>query len=448
MSQVRTAPVESARVLIVARSSNVIDSLREGLAAEGYSVESASGGSFALEEIRARPFDLVLLSLAMGHPDGLDLLASLRELRPEMPVIVMDADGVPQAVESMKRGAHDLIYGPCETKRVIQAVRGGLESAPAPEILRDGQWRDRAGDLLGRSQSMEELYDGVEKAASHDGHVLIMGERGTGKGLIARLVHGLGPRARRRFLMARCVESARILDPRLFGYHSGFQGAAECAAGLLEEACGGTLLMKEIDRMPTRTQMRLLGMLQDGILRRLGGEVGCAIDIRLMGSTTITERSSLQAIGRGLIHRLGKTILRIPALRERREDIPVLATSILERTCTRLCKPRYRVSSKGLEELMAHEWPGNLTELECVLDQALAVATHREIRPGNLRQFLWKRPRSSQKLTVQHVLHSHIDEVLKRSGGNMMKAAAALGISRSSLYRKLKELKGGHGRGR
>jgi DNA-binding NtrC family response regulator len=134
-------------------------------------------------------------------------------------------------------------------------------------------------------------------------------------------------------------------------------------------------------------------------------------------------------------------ILRIPALRDRREDIPVLVNTVLERTCERLGKPGHRVSSRSMEEMMAHDWPGNLTELECVLEESLAVATHREIRPGNLRQFLWRDPSEAARTTAREVLSCHIEEVLKRSGGNVRKAAAVLGMPRSSLYRKLKDLK-------
>jgi DNA-binding NtrC family response regulator len=373
----------SPRVLLVDDDPGLLRTIQVLLEDEkGWSVETVPSAPLALERLRAAPFDVLLTDLSMPGGDGLFLLREARALRPELPVLLMTAFGsVRSAVEAMKLGASQYLTKPVDPDELILQVERALESARLAGEVRG--LRERAGDpesfdlLVGESAPMRALCDVVGRLALVDSTVLVRGETGTGKELVARLVHRGGPRAGRPFVVVNCTAIPReLIESELFGHERGaFTGAGSPRAGRVEEADGGTLFLDEVGDMPGELQPKLLRFLQDRSFRRVGGTRERAADVRVVAAThrPLEEAMSAGLFRPDLFHRLNTIPVHVVPLRERMEDLPLLAAHLLGKLARRLGRARPGLSVGALERLAAHSFPGNVRELENLLERAVVL---------------------------------------------------------------------------
>ena len=372
-----------ARVLLVDDDPGLLRTIQVLLEDEkGWSVETAPSAPLALERLRAAPFDVLLTDLSMPGGDGLFLLREARALRPELPVLLMTAFGsVRSAVEAMKLGASQYLTKPVDPDELILQVERALESTRLAGEVR--ALRERAGDpesfdhLVGESAPMRALREVISRLAAVDSTVLVRGETGTGKELVARLVHGGGARAGRPFVVVNCTAiPGELFESELFGHERGaFTGAGAPRAGRVEEADGGTLFLDEIGDMPAELQPKLLRFLQDRSYRRVGGTRERAADVRVLAAThrPLEEAMAAGLFRPDLFHRLSTIPVHVAPLRERMEDLPLLAGHLLGKIARRLGRPRFEVSAKALARLGTHPFPGNVRELENLLERAVVL---------------------------------------------------------------------------
>ncbi len=377
-------------VLVVDDDRGFLVSLEALLADEaGYLVETAGSGAEALEKLSANPgIDLVLSDLSMPRMDGLELLAAVHERRPGLPFIVMTAHGsVATAVEAMRRGAAQYLTKPVEPDELLVQVGRALAVAGV-----EGQLRELAGRygepgvqdlLIGSSTVVRTLDRTISDLAAVDSTVLIRGETGTGKELVARLIHRRSRRARRPFVVVNCTAIPRdLLESELFGAERGaYTGATTSRRGRIEEADGGSLLLDEVGDMPTELQPKLLRFLQERTVRRVGGDRERAVDVRVLAAT---HRDLEKAMCEGsfredLFYRLETIPIEAPALRHRLEDLPELCAHLVARIAQRVGRPALPVSPEALDLLAGHPFPGNVRELENLLERALVL---RQDEPG------------------------------------------------------------------
>lgn len=374
----------TARLLVVDDDRAFLVSLEALLEDEGgYRVETAGSGAEALDVVRAPGrVDLVVSDLSMPGMDGLELLRAVRDESPEMPFIVMTAHGsVATAVEAMRLGAFQYLTKPVDPDELLVQVQGALQVA-AVRADRD-RLAARLGDpdrhdvMVGTSPAMRELARAVDGVAAVDSTVLLRGETGTGKELVARLIHRRGPRAARPFVVVNCTAIPRdLLESELFGHQKGaFTGAVGSRRGRIEEAEGGALLLDEVGDMPPELQPKLLRFLQERTVRRLGADRERRVDLRVMAAT---HRDLERAIAEGgfredLFYRLNTIPVRLPPLRERLDDLPELCDHLVAKIAERLGRPPAPVGDAVLGALAGHAFPGNVRELENLLERALVL---------------------------------------------------------------------------
>jgi DNA-binding NtrC family response regulator len=371
------------RVLLVDDDTGLLRTIQVLLEDEkGWTVEAVSSAPLAIEKLRASPFDVLLTDLSMPGGDGLFLLREARALRPELPVLLMTAFGsVRSAVEAMKLGASQYLTKPVDPDELILQVERALESARLAAENRS--LRERAGDpesfdiLVGESAPIRSLRSVIGRLAGVDSTVLVRGETGTGKELVARLVHRGGPRSARPFVVVNCTAiPGELFESELFGHERGaFTGAGAPRVGRVEEADGGTLFLDEVGDMPAELQPKLLRFLQDRSYRRVGGARERAADVRVLAAThrPLEEAMSAGLFRPDLFHRLSTIPVHIAPLRERMEDLPLLAEHLLGKLARRLGRPRLALSAEALERLATHTFPGNVRELENLLERALVL---------------------------------------------------------------------------
>ncbi len=371
------------RVLLVDDDTGLLRTIQVLLEDEkGWSVEAVPSAPLALEKLRAAPFDVLLTDLAMPGGDGLFLLREARALRPELPVLLMTAFGsVRSAVEAMKLGAWQYLTKPVDPDELILQVERALDSTRL--AVENRSLRERTGDpesfdlLVGESAPMKSLRGVIERLAAVDSTVLVRGETGTGKELVARLVHSGGTRAGRPFVVVNCTAIPReLFESELFGHDRGaFTGAGASRAGRGEEADGGTLFLDEIGDMPAELQPKLLRFLQDRSYRRVGGARERAADVRVLAAThrPLEEAMSAGLFRPDLFHRLSTIPVHVAPLRERMEDLPLLAGHLLDKIVRRLGRPKLVLSAEALERLATHDFPGNVRELENLLERAVVL---------------------------------------------------------------------------
>jgi two-component system, NtrC family, response regulator AtoC len=445
------------RVLVVDDETGVRESLRMLLKqdCEVVTADSADAGLRALSEM---PADLVLLDLVMPGGSGLAMLAELKERGDAPPVIVLTATKtVATAVEAMKLGAADYVTKPFEIEALRIKIRQILEHhALAREVVRltdELEQRTRLGDLVGRSDAMREVFRTIERVARSPATVLIRGESGTGKELAARAIHGLGPRAGGPFIPVNCAAIPdTLMESELFGHERGaFTDARERRIGKFEAAAGGTLFLDEIAELAPGPQAKLLRALQERVIERVGGSQPIAVDARILAATNRDLEAEVAA-GRfreDLYYRIHVVPLPMPPLRERREDVRLLAERCLVRTCEQMGGRPLRFTREAIAALERHSWPGNVRELENVVLRAVALAEGESVdvrdlpegvvqagRTEVLRDAV-RSGRTSLEEAVVSFEHELIRECLARADWNQTRAAERLGITRRLLKLKM-----------
>jgi DNA-binding NtrC family response regulator len=443
-------------------------SSREGLAALlegwGYAVEQAADGAQALDRACASQPSVVITDLVMPGMDGLELLRALQADVPFATVILLTGQGsIDVAVAAMKEGAYDFLTKPIEVSRLKLLIPKAAEKA---EALREVALLRRRvkqiwglGRLVGTSRAMQEVHRLIELAAPTPAPVLITGESGTGKELVARTLHELSPRSRGPFVAVNCAAIPdTLLESEIFGHERGaFTGALERRLGCFELAHEGTIFLDEIAEMSVALQAKFLRILEDGMVRRLGGKVEIKVDVRVLAAT---NKDPAQAIRSGsfredLYYRLNVVSLAMPPLRERREDIPLLIEAFLEEFNAKYDKQITSVDQGALDLLMAHPWPGNVRELRNSIERAAIVCEGTLITPAHLP--VHPAPRAAVAApagasSVAFTVGTSLDDAervlilktLAAAGNNKTQAAHTLGISLKTLHNKLRRYAGGH----
>jgi DNA-binding NtrC family response regulator len=444
-----------ASILVVDNEHSVRMTLALLLKGQGHQVAEAADGRAAIEKLREEPISLIITDLKMAEVSGLDVLREAKALRPEAGVILLTGHGtIESAVEAMRLGAFDYVTKPFESSELLHRVQNALNHHQLVSEVRRLRQQIREqrgfGTLVGRSPQMARVAEMISRVAKTDTTILIEGESGTGKELVARAIHAESPRADRPFVAINCgALPETLLESELFGHVKGaFTGATATKKGLFEEADRGTLFLDEIGDTSPAIQIKLLRVLQEREIRRVGSNAPIKIDVRVLAAT----HRSLEALvkeGRfreDLLYRLNVVTIPVPPLRERREDIPLLAAHFLEGAAKRLGKPVPTLSQEAMNLLLEYPWPGNVRQLENAIERALLLATRETIFPGDFPPTVLgtgsagEPGRPSSKLTrLEDVEREHILRTLDELGWNQARAAEALGIGRNTLWRKLKE---------
>ncbi len=436
------------RVLVVDDDAISCELLGEVLQRDGLPVLRATDPLEALERVRHEPVDLAILDMRMPQMSGFELMRRLREQRQELPVIIMTAFGsIDTAVEAINSGAVDYVSKPMNVEEIRAAVHRVLERQHAARAPLSPSAEEPAG-MVGRTPAMVEVYKTIARVAPGLSTVLILGESGTGKELVARAIHRHSPRHTRPFVAVDCTSlTDTLLESELFGHVKGaFTGAVHDAPGLFTEADGGTLFLDEIGDMSQPLQAKLLRVLQEHQVRPVGGTQWRSVDVRVVAAT---NRDLAAAVGAGrfredLYYRLKVVTIRLPALRERRDDIPLLVDHLVQRAAAQCGKPVAAVSAAALARLRDYDWPGNVRELSHVLERSVALAQDTVLGVDDLPPELSGAPARGLSAdlvgdapTLDELKQRYIRHVLERSGGNISRAAVILGLERRSLYRML-----------
>jgi two-component system response regulator HydG len=447
------AATPAGRVLVVDDQRNMRVTTAIVLRQAGFEVTEADGGAEALEKLGAEPFDVVLTDLRMGDVDGLEVLRGALEASPSTQVIVMTAFGsIESAVEAVRRGAYDYVSKPFQSDELRVRVEKALEKRRllGEVSLLAGDFRRRYGleNVVGRSPALREVLDRAIRVATTDATVLLTGESGTGKELVARAIHAGSRRSTHPFVPVNCAAiTETLLESELFGHARGaFTGAVRARRGLFEEASGGTLFIDEIGETSPGFQAKLLRALQEGEVRRVGESTAIQVDVRVIAATNQDLHRAIaeKRFREDLFYRLNVVPLRIPPLRERREDIPLLARHFLERVNRRGGGNR-RWTVEALARMLEHDWPGNVRELENVVEQAAALSDGREIQASDVSFGQDARNASiGAGVTLADAVAAAerraIEAALVRCGGDQARVARELGVSATTLWRKMKRL--------
>ncbi|MCA9671145.1 MAG: sigma-54-dependent Fis family transcriptional regulator [Myxococcales bacterium] len=444
-------------VLVVEDDAAMRELVVESLADEGYEVLSAGGGREGVKKVRQHHVDLVVTDLRMPDMEGLDMVRELRTLEGTPAVITVTAFGsVDTAIKAMKLGAFDYITKPFEIDQLLIAVDRALRDRQLHDEVKRlrEEVRDRYGwgNIIGRSQAMNEVFELIRRVADSPVTVLITGESGTGKELVARALHYSSYRKDGPFVAVNCAAiPSQLLESELFGYKRGaFTDAHADRKGMLVEASGGTIFLDEIGELPSHLQAKLLRVLQEREVKPLGATKPVSIDVRFISAT---NRALEEMLGSGdfrqdLYYRLNVVQIGLPPLRDRPDDILPLASHLLERAAERAGKTAGGIAPDAAKVLLAYQWPGNVRELENVIERAVALSQNERIQLGDLPRQLVERPAedllsgaSARRLTLAELEQQYIVRVLAEEEGNKTRAAQRLGLDRKTLYRKLDEYK-------
>jgi DNA-binding NtrC family response regulator len=445
--------MKRARILIVDDEPIARDNLEHVLQREDYDTVSVDSGVRALEELEKGEFDLVMTDLRMKLVDGMQVMERTRELYPDTEVIMITGHAtVSSAVAAMQRGAYHYLAKPYKIDEVRILVRQALEKRSLKKevtVLRKVVQSQKGFPLLiGKTSIMEALKSTIAQIAPTDSTVLILGETGTGKELVAKTIHQLSSRSAHRFLAINCGSfTAELLAHELFGHEKeAFTGARGVKKGLLEVAAGGTILLDEIAEMTPSMQVKLLRVLQERNFFRVGGTTEIPVDIRILAATNKDLKKEVEqgTFRQDLYYRLNIITLKVPSLAERKDDIPLLCHHFLERFAAAQGKRLEGISAEMMEILMNYAFPGNVRELENIMERAVTLATGPTVEvaqlPLDLREHLFevqRRPPSELPTLEEHE-KDYIAWVLDQVKGNKTRAAEILGIDRVSLWRKLK----------
>jgi len=433
-------------ILIVDDELVVRDSLGKWFATEGYRTRTVESGREALEAIQKEEFDLALIDIKMPGMDGLELQDRLRQIEPELLVVIMTGyASVETAVQALKRGAYDYITKPFDPDELVHLVSKAFDHrSTKQEVVRLRQSLQEVfprTELIGQSPAMKRLYELIEMVAPTEATVLITGESGTGKELVARAIHAASPRRYMPLVVIHCgALTETLLESELFGHERGaFTGAQYRKKGKFEVADGGTVFLDEIADISLKTQTDLLRVLQEKEIVRVGGTQPLQVDFRCV---TASNKNLEQLVREGtfrpdLYYRLNVFSIELPPLRRRREDIPLLADHFLHKYATAMNRPLPSLSSGALDLLLSYDWPGNVRELENAIERALVIGPGAEIQASDF-PFQLHPTETHGGRTLEDVERSHIGHVLEETGWNLSRAARILEIDRTTLYSKLK----------
>jgi DNA-binding NtrC family response regulator len=443
-----------ARILVADDQPDVLEALRLLLKGEGYEIETAEAPPAVLGVVEREEVDLALIDLnytrdTTSGKEGMDLLARLRELDSTLPVVVMTAWGsVEGAVEAMRRGARDYIEKPWDNERLLTTIRTHVELGRAlrrSQKLESENLRlkgEGAPDFIAESEAMKPVLELIERVGPSDANVLIVGEHGTGKEVVARWLHAVSRRSDEALVPVNAGGfSEGVFESELFGHVKGaFTDAKTDRVGCFELADGGTLFLDEIANVPLQQQAKLLRVLETGEIQRVGSSKVRKVDVRVLSATNanLAEVVAEGDFREDLLYRLNTVEIQLPPLRERREDIPHLATHFLEEHAGHYGREVEGFSDAAMDALMRHSWPGNVRELEHAVERSLLMARGSRIETADLA--LRRREDGSplmEELTLDEAERLLIEKALERHQGNVSKAAEALGLSRSALYRRL-----------
>ena len=448
------------RVLIADDQPAVIEAMRLLLKGEGFEIKAVASPADVVEALSRQPFDVALIDLnytrdTTSGQEGLDLLARIREIDATLPVVVMTAWGsVGLAVEAMRRGARDFVQKPWDNERLLTILRTQVELARA---LRKGERleaenqmlrADGGGErplLIANSEAMRPALELVRHVGPSDAGVLITGENGTGKEVIARTLHALSPRASKPMVTVNAgALSEGTFESELFGHVRGaFTDAKSDRVGRFELADGGTLFLDEIANVPLNLQPKLLRVIETGEFERVGSSQTRRADVRVISATNADLKEEVAAgrFRQDLFFRLNTVEIHLPPLRERPEDIEPLAEHFLRLYAQRYRKPLRGFDASALEALRAYAWPGNVRELDHVVQRAVLLARSGEVKAVDLGLGPAREvgERRLEEMSLEEVERLLIQKALKRFGGNVSQAAEALGLSRSALYRRMQK---------
>ena len=439
------------KILIVDDDKNMLEVLSLRLEAEGYNVTATGGAREALELIKGSLFDLALVDLKLGGTEnGIDLMKRLHQTVPEMPVIILTAYGtIDMAVEAMKQGAYSFITKPFNRRELLLQIKNGLEkSSLSREVRRlKALVGERYGveNIIGKSKKMQDVMEQVARAAETDSNVYIYGESGTGKELIAKSLHLLSSRNDCSFVAVNCAAIPEGLhEGELFGYEKGaFTGAARAKKGFFSQAHKGTLFLDEISEMTESMQVKLLRVLQEKCFYPLGGEKATEVDVRILTATNrnLEEEVKSGRFRKDLFYRIHVIPVNLPPLRERKEDIPLLADHFLKKFGEKMKKRTKEISTAAMRKLVAYSWPGNVRELENTIEYAVAMSVHDLIGEDLILQTSSRKTEELKSFKdAKNVFEkNYLSNILSLAGGNVSKAAKIAGKYRGDLYALMKK---------
>ncbi len=445
----------SGRILIADDEASIRDGLVDVLTDEGYDVTGAADGGEAVDAIAQCSYDVVVTDLRMPVVDGLEVLRHVRELSPQTLVLLITAyASVETAVEALRNGAHDYILKPLIVEDVLSKIHRLLEyrrlAWETQMLRREIASRYELDQMVIRSPAMREVFTMIQKVGPTNSTVLLTGESGVGKEVVARSLHEFSARRDKLFLPVNCgAIPEHLLESELFGHARGaFTGATSAHEGLFQRARGGTIFLDEIGDLPPSVQVKLLRAIETREILALGTNTPMMTDVRIIAAT---NRDLQQAVGEAkfredLFYRLNVVGIEVPPLRQQREAIPALAEYLIRRHNAELKKSYKGVDHATMRILIAHSWPGNIRELDNVIERAMILGNGEWITPADLppgiRQEAASLPAVADNLkeAIRAYEKIHIENVLRRVAGDKRKAAALLGLGLSSLYRKIEEL--------
>lgn len=448
--------MNTSRILVVDDDKAHRGMLRAMLTSWGCTVEEASDGDEAVEKVRERALDVVLTDVRMARVDGIEALKGILAWNPALPVILMTAySSVETAVDALRQGAYDYLVKPLDfdllKETLQQAIERSRHSVAHRELRR--QLSESREDIIGQSPAMTAMLQFLDTVAPTEATVLITGESGTGKELVARAIHAASSRAHKPMVTVNCAALAEsLLESELFGHEKGaFTGADRRRDGRFVQADGGTLFLDEIGEMPLALQAKLLRALQQGEVQRVGSDTPIHVDVRVIAATNrdLRKEAAERRFREDLYFRLNVICIESPPLRERREDIPLLAAHFLQNFASRNHKAIKGFSPQALDCMLRYRWPGNVRELENVLERAVILCggdlIDEDDLPDVVRQAPPVTPANNEAevalagLRLEQVEKRAIEETLKQTGDNKSEAARRLGITRATLHNKLRK---------
>ncbi len=443
----------AASILIVDDESGIRESLGALLRDEGYDVEAVACGEECLDRLKRRNFDLVLLDVWLNGMDGLDTLERMQEHGPAPMVVMISGHGnIETAVRATKLGAFDFIEKPLSVEKVVLVARNALEYLRLEEENRRLRAElEERHQILGASVPMKALRQQIALTAPTNGRVLIYGESGTGKELVARALHANSPRSAMPFVEVNCAAiPEELIESEMFGHRKGsFTGASEDKVGKFQKADGGTLFLDEVGDMSLKTQSKVLRVLEEQRVEPLGSNRHVNVDVRVIAATNkkLEDEIGRNAFREDLFYRLNVIPFYVPPLRERTEDLPVLAAHFLNEFCEAYGKKGKDFTAPAMEVLLAYPWPGNVRELRNLVERLVIMCPSPKIEPHHLPPEIFRgaskspqKPYGSLQEARAAYERDFVLRKLEENRWNMTKAAAALGLERSHLYRKMRSL--------
>jgi DNA-binding NtrC family response regulator len=442
------------RIAIVDDEVTVCRRLSQALSRDGYEVEAFTTGRSLLDRLQEGPFDVIFCDLMLPDMSGIEVLARSKAVRSETEVIIITGHGsIDSAIEAIKEGAYHYVTKPLKLNEIRVLTRGALDRISMRQEnqrLREAlKCSDGLNTIVGTSPAIKELFSMVQKVAPVDCNILLQGASGTGKALVARAIHQLSPRKDNPFVCFNCGGfTEELISSELFGHEKGsFTGAGATKIGLLESASGGTVFLDEVGEMPPTMQVKLLHVIQERRILRVGSIRPIDLDIRIIAATNrdLKHEVAQSNFREDLFYRLNVVTLHMPALTERRDDIPLLVNHFIEKYSMAFRKKVESIQPQALQILMSYTFPGNIRELENIIERAVALTDCDQIRPQDLPQDIqnleFDTIEGEGLLPLEELEKRYIARVLERTGYNKGLAAQVLNIPRTTLWRKLKEYK-------